>query len=289
MSEFANVAFVQQYTTNVELLLQQMGSRLRKAVNSATYTGKAAKAVEQVGPVEAVRRTTRHADTPLISTPHDARWVRPKDYEWADLIDDQDKIRMLIDPQSPYARNGAVALGRAIDREIINEFFATSSTGEDGDTNTPFPVGQQIIVAGTGLTLDKLRDANRLLMAADVDLDNEALWIAITAQQHDDLLGVNQIQNLDFNTKPVLVNGLVTSFMGFNFIHTELLTLNGAGDQRVPCWVQSGMHLGMWNDITTRISERDDKSYSTQVYVKGTFGATRTEEEKVVEIICNVP
>ena len=34
MSDQANVAFVQQYTTNVELLLQQMGSRLRKAVNT---------------------------------------------------------------------------------------------------------------------------------------------------------------------------------------------------------------------------------------------------------------
>jgi hypothetical protein len=42
----------------------------------------------------------------------------------------------------------------------------------------------------------------------------------------------------------------------------------------------------MWNDITTRISERDDKSYATQVYVKGTFGATRLEEGKVVEILC---
>ena len=48
MSDQANIAFVQQYTTNVQLLLQQMGSRLRKAVTSATYTGKAAKAVEQV-------------------------------------------------------------------------------------------------------------------------------------------------------------------------------------------------------------------------------------------------
>lgn len=288
MSEFANIAFVQQYTTNVELLLQQMGSRLRNAVTTGTYTGKAAKAVEQIGPVEAVRRTTRHGDTPLISTPHDARWVRPKDFEWADLIDDQDKIRMLIDPQSPYARNGAMALGRSIDREIINSFFAVSDTGEDGDVSTAFPAGQVVPLSATGLTVAKLREAKRLLMAADVDIDNEKLFVAVTAQQHDDLLGETQTVSIDFNTTRVLVDGRITAFMGFNFIHTELLLIDGNGDNRCPAWAMSGMHLGLWNDITTRISERDDKSYSTQVYVKATHGATRVEEEKVVEILCDL-
>lgn len=288
MSDQANIAFVQQYTTNVELLLQQMGSRLRNAVTTGTYTGKAAKAVEQVGPVEAIRRNTRHADTPLISTPHDARWVRPKDFEWADLIDDQDKIRMLIDPQSPYARNGAMALGRSIDREIINAFFATSDTGEDGDVSTAFPAGQVVALSATGLTVAKLREAKRLLMAADVDIDNEKLFVAVTAQQHDDLLGETQTVSIDFNTTRVLVDGRITAFMGFNFIHTELLLIDTNGDNRCPAWAMSGMHLGMWNDITTRISERDDKSYSTQVYVKATHGATRVEEEKVVEILCDL-
>ena len=32
------------------------------------------------------------------------RMVTLTDYEYADLIDDQDKLRMLIDPTSTYAR-----------------------------------------------------------------------------------------------------------------------------------------------------------------------------------------
>jgi|TARA_R110000868_G_scaffold393732_1_gene664832 hypothetical protein len=36
-----------------------------------------------------------------------------------------------------------------------------------------------------------------------------------------------------------------------------------------------------------RIDERSDKSYSTQVYYCATFGSTRMEEDKVVEIACN--
>lgn len=291
MSFNVTTHFVQQYTTNVQLLLQQKGSKLRNAVTVGSYTGKAAKAVEQVGPVTAQKRTIRHGDTPLISTPADARWVFPTDYEWADLIDDQDKLRMLIDPQSSYAQNGAYALGRAIDDEIITSFFGDAKTGENGSTTTQFPAGQQVAVTvgstgNTGLNLAKLREAKKILMENEVDIDNDPLFCIISAEQHDDLLNEAQAISLDYNTKPVLVDGRITAFMGFNFIHTERLPVDGSTHRRVAAFAQSGMHLGFWNDINTNISERADKGYATQVYVKGTFGATRTEEKKVVEIKC---
>lgn len=292
MSFNVSTHFVQQYTTNVQLLLQQKGSKLRNAVTVGSYTGKAAKAIEQVGSVNAQKRTVRHGDTPLISTPADARWVFPNDYEWADLIDDQDKLRMLIDPQSSYALNGAYALGRAMDDEIIEAFFGTAKTGENGSTNTAFPASQDVDVdvgaaAATGLNIAKLREAKKILMANEVDIDNDPLFCVITAEQHDDLLNEAQAISLDYNTRPVLVDGKITAFMGFNFIHTERLGADGNSYRRVPAFAKSGMHLGMWNDINTMISERDDKGYATQVYVKGTFGATRTEEKKVVEIKCS--
>jgi hypothetical protein len=283
--------FVQQYTTNVQLLLQQKGSKLRNTVTVGSYTGKAAKAIEQVGPVTAQKRTIRHGDTPLISTPADARWVFPTDYEWADLIDDQDKLRMLIDPTSSYSQNGAYALGRAMDDEIISAFFATAKTGENGSDNTVFGADQDVVVAtgstgATGLNISKLREAKKILMQNEVDIDNDPLFCIITAQQHDDLLNEAQAISLDYNTRPVLVDGKITAFMGFNFVHTERLPLNSSSQRRVPAFAKSGMHLGMFNDINTMISERADKGYATQVYVKGTFGATRTEEGKVVEIVC---
>lgn len=288
MSFQVTTAFVQQYSTNVQLLLQQRGSRLRDCVTVGSYTGKAAKAVEQIGEVTAQARTSRHADTPLISTPHDARWVHPTDYEWADMIDDQDKLRMLIDPTSPYAMNGAYALGRAMDSLIITAALGTALTGENGSTSTQFDnANQQIAVGATGLTVAKLRTAKKKLMANEVDVENDPLYCAVTAVQLDNLLGTTEVTSSDYNTVKALVSGSVDTFMGFKFIHTELLGLDGSSDRRCIAWAKSGLHLGIWNDITTKISERADKSYATQVYVKGTFGATRVEEGKVVEIICD--
>ena len=288
MSFEVTTAFVQQYTTNVSLLLQQRGSRLRDCVTVGSYTGKAAKAVEQIGSVTAQAKTSRHADTPLISTPHDARWVHPNDYEWADMIDDQDKLRMLIDPTSPYALNGAYALGRAMDTVIITAALGTSLTGENGSTSTAFDTANQTLVVGaTGLTVAKLRAAKKKLVAAEVDVEMDPLYLAVTATQLDNLLGTTEVTSADYNTVKALVNGSVDTFMGFKFVHTELLGLDGSSDRRCIAWAKSGIHLGMWNDVNTKVTERADKSYATQVYVKGTFGATRTEEKKVVEIICD--
>lgn len=285
MSFQVTTAFVQQYTTNVDLLLQQRGSKLRDAVSVGSYTGKAAKAVEQIGAVTAQKRTTRHGDTPMISTPHAARWVFPGDYEWADLIDDQDKLRMLIDPTSPYAINGAMSLGRAMDDEIILGATGTNKVGENGSDNQVFLPANIIAPAATGLTIAKLRAARLALAKAEVDFSADEAYFAASAVQLDNLLGTTEVTSSDYNTVKALTKGEVDSFMGFKFIPIERLPVV-SGARRCLAWVKSGLHLGIWEDIQSKITERADKSYATQVYVKGTFGATRVEEAKVVAVDC---
>jgi hypothetical protein len=289
MSTQINVAFVEQYRANVEHLLQEKGSKLRKAVMTSTHNGKGAVAVEQFGAVSAVKRTTRHADTPRIDVPQARRWVFPVDYEWADLVDDQDKLRMLIDPTSPYAEAGAMAMGRAIDDEIITAAFATSLVGENGTTSEAFgagPSGETVTIGtGTGMTVQKLRLAKKLLMENFVDIDSDPLFVAMSAEQIDDLLSETQTTSLDYNTRPVLVDGKITAFMGFNFIHTERLGTT-AGERRCIAWAKSGIHLGIWGDVRSQIADRPDKSHATQVYCSVTIGATRTQNGKVIEILC---
>ena len=287
MSEFVTTAFVEQYTSNVQMLLQQRGSKLRPYVTQGSYTGKGAKAVEQIGQIAAQKRLSRHADTPLISTPHDARWCHPNDWEAADLIDDQDKLRMLINPQSQYAMAQAYAIGRAMDDEIIRAMWGTAKTGEDGSTNTAFDTSNQQITTAGGLTVAKLAEARKILMSNEVDVDFDTLYIALKAKQFDDLLNITEVTSADFNTVKALVKGEINTFMGFTFVHCERLTDNGSSRDRIPVWAKSGMHMGVWKDVGGKISERADKSYATQVYTCSTFGATRVEEGKIVEILCD--
>lgn len=293
MSTQIGTSFAQKFASNVELLLQQKMSRLRGAVRVESYRGsKSAQVVQQIGATAAVKRTTRHADTPILNTPHDARWIFPEDYEWGDLIDRADMLKTLASFDSPYAMNAVAALNRGMDDEIINAFFSdTTKTGETGGTTTDWTTfvaansGHQIAAGAVGLTVAKLIAAKKALRAAEVDMDNDPIFCAITAEQEQDLLTETQVVSVDYNTKPVLADGRLTSFMGINFIHTQRLTLSGS-NYRVPVWAKSGMALGLWEDVSTRIQERADKSFSTQVYACLSCGATRVEEKKVVEVLC---
>lgn len=282
---------VLQYKTNVAHLLQQKDSRFAMAVTTDSYKGEGASPVNQVGPATATKRTERDSDTKLKNLAMDRRWVYPVDYDWATLIDKLDQLRTITDPTNPLAEAGRMAMARAKDDEVIAAFFADAKTGVQGGTTTAFPTGtQQVAAGGTGLTVAKLRAARKILRAAEVDLDAEDIFIAIDADKEDDLLADIQVTSREFSGdnesgKPVLREGKLTKYMGFNFLHSERLQTSG-GNLLVPCWAKSGMHLGAWDEIGVDIGPRRDKNNAPQVHVTGTFGATRLEEKKVVQILC---
>jgi len=282
-----------QYGTNISLLLQQKGSKLRGSVQMGSYKGKQSEVVTQYGATAARAVSTRYAPIVPVNTPNDRRWVFPEDFDWADLIDSFDKLRLLADPQSAYSQNGLYAMGRAMDDVIISGMLGDNKTGEAGGTTTGFDTSNQRVAVNyaasgnVGLTVDKLREARRILMENEVDLDAEPVYCAISAEQHDDLLGQIQVVSSDFNSgAPVMKDGKVMQFLGINFIHSERLPTTSS-HRRCPVWVPSGVHLGMWNDIMSNVTQRRDlSSHPYQVYLMGTFGATRTEEKKVVDILC---
>lgn len=290
---------VNQYASNIELLLQQKGSKLLPYIMTGSHKGKQAAVVDQLGAGEALEVTDRFAPIPRIDVATDRRWVVPRDFQYPALIDNFDKLRLIVEPDSAEVQNAAFALGRKQDDEIIRAFFGTAKTGVDGTTSTTFGAanGSQSVsvlqgaTSATNLTVAKLREARRILMANEVDVDSEPLTCVVTSKQHDSLLAEAQVINLDYNDKPVLVEGKITRFLGINFIHCERLT-TASDDQtttsrQVPLFAKSGMYFGQWNGITTDVSVRNDLvSLPWQVYAKATFGATRLEEKKIVRIWC---
>ena len=289
MSNQITTAFVQQYSSNVQMLAQQMGSRLREAVDVETITGKNAY-FDQVGVTAAQVRTSRHASTPQIDTPHSRRRVSLADYEWADLIDDVDKVRMLSDPTSSYAKAAAAAMGRSMDDVIITALGGTAYTGETGGTSTALPSTQKFATSSQsdGLTIAKLLDAKKKMDLKDID-PSIPRFVVCGATQISDLLNTTEVKNSDYNTVKALAAGQLDSFLGFKFIMSNRLSFDATNtdDRLVFAFTKDAVKLAVGKDVTARISERDDKSYSTQVYYCMSIGATRMEEEKVVQIPCD--
>lgn len=295
MSQFVTTHYVQQYTTNVQLLSQQKGSRLRMSVTTGQYKGKQGVPVDQFAPTVANKRTTRYPALTPADITADRRWVFPSDYDWNDLIDNIDKLRLLIDPQSAYVQSGTAAMNRAMDDEIIAAFFGTAKTGVDGGTSTTFPSGQQVSAsegasAATGMNVEKLKAGIQILLANEAwdPSSGERISCVISAKQNRNLMDEIQVINADYNgEKPVVNDGFVMSWGKVDFIHSERLPTNGSSQTRVPMYVKDGMHLGMWQDISADVSQRKDLAgLPYQVYLYGTFGGTRLEEKKVVELPC---
>jgi len=284
-------AFVEQYKGNVEHLVQQKGSRLREAVSVETVVGKNA-FFEQIGSTAAQQRTSRHADTPRMDTPHSRRRVSLTDYDWADLIDDEDAVRLLISPQSPYASAAAWAMGRAMDEAIVAAADGSAFTGVAGGTTTSYTAGNTVDVqvgvspaADTGLNVGKLRAAKQVLDANEAE-DGDR-YCVINAKQLQNLLGETETTSSDFAVVKALVSGEIDSFLGFKFIRTELIGTDSNSDHKVLFWQKAGMKLAIGAEPSIKISERADKNHATQVFASMAIGSTRMQEELVGYIECD--
>lgn len=293
--------YVSQFSTNIQIMLQQKGSRFRGKTLEGTHVGKQASPVDQLFAVEAQQIVGRFNPIGRTDAVEDRRWVYPSDFDLNQLIDRFDKLKIITDPQSQYVTNAIYGMGRVIDKLFVAAAFGASGNGANGTTSIAFPTalstagGQTVSVkqgaaSSTGMTVAKLREAKKVLMANEVDLENDPIYCGITAKQHDNLLAEAQVVDLDFTDRPVLVEGKITRFLGMDFVHTELLQTGtddqaGTGTTMCPVWAKSGMYIGLWEDMMTDVTQRKDlQGLPYQVYAMGSFGSARLDEKRVVKI-----
>lgn len=312
MSNSIDTAFINTYKSNIMMLSQQMGSRLKSAVRNEIQKSET-DFYERIGSVDAQDITNRHGDTPILNTPHTRRAVTLTDAEYGDLIDKMDKVRMLIDPQGSYVKAAVYALGRRSDDKIIAAALGNAYGGKSGTDTTALPSTQKVAAhdgtttTGVGLNVRTLRAVQAIFDGNDVD-ESIPRYFAFSSKQKQDLLGETEVTSSDFNTIRALVAGEIDTFMGFKFIRTERLarsatdvtynvatgvtgsgtgTITAANSRRCFAWAEDGIVFAQGVDPFVRITERADKRYSMQVYVAHSVGAVRLEEDKVVEVICS--
>ena len=295
MSELIPALFTTQFSSLLELKLQQMGSKLRGRVREQTHVGKQASPVNQIGAIQMKAPAGRFAPKNRTDADFTRRWVTPQDGEIDQLIDSFDELRTIIDPKNMYVENASMAVGRGWDDAIIAAFFGSASTGVDEGamvtetfSTTNFQIASTFgASSAAGLTVAKMIECKRILRHYHVDLEAERPTMAIGSQQESDLLNQTQVVSTEFNDRPVLVDGSVKQFLGFDLVLSERLA-TASSVRNIPVFVKSGMHLGMWQDMTNRISIRNDLSSEPyDLYTKTTFGATRLQPGKVISILCS--
>jgi len=294
MSENLFKLWTTQFSTNLELKLQQMGSKLRGKVAEGFHVGKQASPINQIGAIQLKAPAGRFAPKNRTDADFTRRWVFPQDGEIDQLIDSFDELKTIVDPKSMYATNAANAVGRAWDDCLIAAAFGTSQVGQDAGGLSPetfvtatFQVADTFgASASTGLTVAKMIEAKRILRHYHVDIENDPITAVIGSKQESDLLNQVQVVSTEYADRPVLVDGQVKRFLGFDIVISERLTVASSLRQTI-FYAKSGMYLGMWRETTNRVSIRNDLSGEPyDLYTAASFGATRTQPGKVLQVLC---
>jgi hypothetical protein len=322
MSFSIPTAFVEEYNDNVYHLTQQKKARLFGKSRRETQESKT-EYFERISDTDSNEVTERHGDTILGDIEHTRRAVDTTDYDWAQLVDKEDKLRVKIGIEGEYVKAAVKAMNRRRDDVFIAAALGNARSGVSGGTNVALPSSQKV-VATTGVNGSGASGFNTFTLTlvqkkfdeADIDEDDEdsKKYFAYSSAQKQGLLNDDQATNADYAMIKALVEGKITEWMGFKFIRTERLPVTAAatyfndetgavlasntdatlaaGARRCFAWCEDGMvsSTGMFgrmsqNGMFVDIGPRRDKRVNNQVYVEISVGAVRMEEEKVVEVL----
>ncbi len=288
--------YTTQFSTNLELLLQQIGSKLRGKCREGFHVGKMASPINQIGSIVLKAPAGRFSPKDRADANFVRRWVFPAEGEIDQLIDSFDELQTIVDPKSQYTQNAANAVGRAWDDALITAATGTAQIGQDAAgltsetfATTTFQISNTFgASAASGLTVAKFIEAKRIFTHFHNDLDMDQPCMVIGSKQESDLLNQVQIVSTEYNDRPTLVDGKVKRFLGFDIVLSERLPQTTLNTTRgILTFVKSGLYLGMWQDITNRVSIRNDLSSEPwDLYTKAMFGATRLQPGKVLQILC---
>ncbi len=313
-----STAFVQQFTTNIYNLAQQKGSRLRSFCRNESIKGDSMY-IERLGLATAQEKAGQHSDMPLLDIVNTRNRLSLTDFEWASLVDTEDKLKLLIDPVSAYSQAAMNALGRSIDDVLIAAALGNAHRGSAGATSTALTAGQHIgCVSGgalSGFNVSTLRKVKQKFDAADID-PSIPRHIAISSVELQSLLGQTEVINADYANVKALAEGAIDTYMGFKFHRLERLPTNstpfrasssfvatvaldtgavtlstGNGDALRRCfaWAEDGLVLGLGQEPMGSIDRRVDKSgIPWQPSARMSIGAERLEESKVVCIVTSL-
>jgi hypothetical protein len=257
---------------------------------------------DRLGLAEGEDMVTRHPATPNHEIPNTRRRCSITGYHVNSYIDHLDKLQMMLDPQNEYTQAQAANLGRVIDDRIIAAMLGTANCGEAGGTAVTF-ASDSLSINGNGtvttlgtaaapsandISLVKMLLMMQIFNQADVDPDITKWWM-VNPKTTMDMLNLTEVKSADYNTVKVLVDGDVSSWMGFNWFWSNRVTQEATNAcYRSIAWAQDGVIFGTSEGIMNRVSEREDLSYTIQVYSRMVNGAVRLDGDKVHECLNQV-
>lgn len=292
LTDTDRISFQDKFKRDYALIAQQMKARLVEYCDSEpdaidaryfwfNYIGKTAPRVKQGfgGP------------TPQMSPQHSRMRGSVVPYEWGDAFDEAQLRTLVADPKSKHKMAATAGFYRQMDLTIINAALGNRvSWNADGTTtDNALPAGQLVAHGGVGMTFDKVRYAKRLFDAAEVDegVANPRRVMIHSAVQLSDLLTEAKATSRDYvGDVERLVDGNLKHWMGFDWVRSEQLPVDGSSRRRCIALAQNGVGMFMEHEPRVNIGKDPSSSFIERLMLDQNMGATRNEDVRVIEVPC---
>jgi len=214
-------------------------------------------------------------------------WTRRKTlvetWDTGEVVEQENVVQMLIDPNSASTQNLAMNMKRAVDDILI-----TAATGNalDGDNaSVSFPASQVVGGATTVISLDTVLETAQKFYDNDIDPDESKVFVISPLVQRK-LMQLMEVTSGDYQNSKALATGYLPNWMGFEWIVSNRLLNPDTADGDVSClaFTRKAIGLHVSKDISAKVGERTDMSFAWQLYCHMTMGAVRTEDEHIVHV-----
>lgn len=290
-------AFVTEYRDQLIFEAQQSDTRIRPYVsevssNAETYTRDILEAVDtddetglETGYTAALgmyqksgrRRATQY---------HDDTWKRrsstPDTFNHTMTIENEDKVKMLIDPMNSYRTAQAMLVRRFWDRLIIQA--ATADVTEDGSA-TSFPSGQIVGDGSAAISFSYVQQIQQKFMDDEIMMDAPKVAI-VSPVQIRQLMALAVVTSSDYVNAQALQNlqqyGIVPNWMGFTWVVSNYLEYSAS--DKIYCLFMTKMAIDLIvnQSVEVIIDRNPQMSYMWQVFIELTAHAMRVEDEQIV-------
>lgn len=301
MAFFNEMWFIHGVSDNVTQLAQQKETVVTGAMRSKENVVGKTWPFNRIG-ATSLSQVSRDSDTTYLNPPQSKRRAVLVDFAGAVLIDEFDEVKTLTNPQSEHAQILAYARNRTIDdmalgvagltaagvaNTALGGFLGLATTVDESAETTgtaSLPTAQQIVNGGTGLTMVKLRTANSILDAADVDKEDR--YIAYSAIGMRQLLADNTVTSSDYSTIQALMTGGFpkdATWMGLKWRMSNRLPISG-NIRSLPIWQKMAVGYASAGVRSMQVGEAPQKWFNIQVVVKLSCGVVRIDDAGVVQL-----
>jgi len=281
--------FVETYEQTVQHLAQQRFSRMLPVIRQR-FAQSEGHNWERLGDADATLKAPTPGTptaTPVDDFPFSRRRSVSKTYHTGDLVGKEDIAQTLIDPNSNLAKAQGMSMGRSFDDEILRALNAANASDDgNGGTETFATGGGTTVGDGTGgISYDIVTEIAEAFMANDVDPD-ERKFIVCSPKQARRILQLTEATSGDYNAmRPLTSEHYVESWMGFTWIVSTRLISDDAGTTRFgQAFTEDAVGIHIAQNVQAEVAQDPSASFDWRVYCSATFGATRIDDRKVVQL-----